>query len=659
MSQQMHVSRPFLKKAAVALTGLISFLLLAFFVLPSTYTQSYTRGKIEDLLSQQLGRKVLVAGAVLVDWHWPAPGIQAEKVQIANLPGSKEPYLLDVEKIDFTPRVWQFLTGRFDVSDISVFHPQLFLERSAAGKENWDSAIVTDSGTIENLPAPDTMNVLPLIGSLRVSGGRISYKDIPRGIVMMLDLDTVNGKGLSTDESFVLTGGGTIEGQKFSLKASGGALGLLQHTRQEFPLSFEIAEHDSTLSVDGAFTDPAHLRGLNATLRLAGHNLADLFYLMHIPFPPTPPYELKGQLKKDDDYWTFRKFSGSVGHSDLSGNAVYNANGKRPLLSGDMFSKRLDVADLGGLIGLSPTAPETAGKRKKVLPDVPLDLKRLQAGDMDINLKAKELNAPGWPLSEMQTHIRLRNGLLDLQPLQFGAADGVVEGFVQLDGRQKTPQVKMDLSLKQLSLRRFFPGASFDDFSKGFFNGRIQLQGPGYSLAQALGNSNGQIEFYVVGGKISKALIESASPGLAELSPLLGRDKTTDVRCGIGAFNVSDGQLKSRTFMLDTSHTRLEGHAKVNLRKETIDASFYAIPKDLKLFSMHPKILISGKMNDPSLSVDWTSSGGKAVGTLLLAGLFPPAALLSFVEPGAGESSACNQLMNAARDPPQTPVKNH
>ena len=55
-----------------------------------------------------------------------------------------------------------------------------------------------------------------------------------------------------------------------------------------------------------------------------GDDMAQLYPLIHLVFPTTPPYRLKGHLKHDGNVWSFANFSGRVGDSDsLSGAKLY------------------------------------------------------------------------------------------------------------------------------------------------------------------------------------------------------------------------------------------------------------------------------------------------------------------------------------------------
>ena len=93
-----------------------------------------------------------------------------------------------------------------------------------------------------------------------------------------------------------------------------------------------------------------------------------------------------------------------------------------------------DFDDLAGFINKAPrsgngestnarlAAQEAAERaRTRLLPDKPYELEKLRAMDADVRYQAQRINAPKWPLDRMSTHLRLQGGLLQLEPLDFGA----------------------------------------------------------------------------------------------------------------------------------------------------------------------------------------------------------------------------------------------
>lgn len=597
-------------------------------------------------ISSKIGRDVSIEGPVKIKWRW-TPHINARGIRLANVAGAKDPYMVDIAEADFTIKIWKLLYGKLDIPSIELRQPKIILEKEDEDNKNWDLPFASKGNAAVNAALPSDRHDMPIIGRIRITDGQLIYRDKPRKLDLDLGINIAQGK-TQKDEHFALKGTGRMMDRDFKLTAEGGSLEMLRDSRKDYPLTLAIEFGATKIAIDGTFRDPVQLKGLDSSVKMSGDNLADLFYLTGIPLPITPAYTLEGRLEKTDGVWTFEDFKGTVGGSDLSGRLVYDTDRERSLLSGTLLSDTLDVKDLGGFIGLTPKAPS---KNDRLLPDVPIELARLRAADIDVDFKANRLNAPGWPLSAMDTKIKLDDGLLDLDPISFGLASGTVSGALRLNGRTDVPDVKIGLDLKNLSLKQFLKNAKFSELSEGRFGGHIDLQGRGKSLAKVLGDSDGHVAMIMAGGRISLVIVEAADLDIAQLMPLIlgKKNKTTPIHCAVADFTVKSGVLNSKIFVLDTGDSNIQGTAKVDLEKETINASIDAHPKDNSPLALQSKILLSGKLKKPRILIDPVSTGIRGAAAVAAATVLTPfAAILPFIEMEKGKDSNCAKLINTA-----------
>ncbi len=165
--------------------------------------------------------------------------------------------------------------------------------------------------------------------------------------------------------------------------------------------------------------------------------MANLFPLIRLVFPSTPPYRLKGHLNHKANIWSFSNFSGKVGNSDLSGNIRVDTAPKRHVMKADLVSNLLDFKDLAGFIGGKPGTkesekaseeqPKPAAAEKesdRIFPDQRYDLERLRAMDADVRLRAKQILAPNLPIDDLNAKLSLNDGVLKFEPTVFGVANG-------------------------------------------------------------------------------------------------------------------------------------------------------------------------------------------------------------------------------------------
>jgi uncharacterized protein involved in outer membrane biogenesis len=654
--------------SAIFAIFLVLFIGIAILVI---FSEIIVKSLTEKKGSEKLGRSLVIEGPLNIDWHWGYTQVNVERIRLANAPGYPESNMVTIESLSFSFKTLKVLKGTLEFGEIIFNKPFLVLEKKSTSDYNWNFPAFSDAKVVNETVLPDDRYEFPVFQRLVVKAGQFIYRDAVKGMNLNLKLDSVNGqdtdkenKGRSkvtASNAFQIAGTGTMQNQKFLVEATGGSLDSLRDSEQDYPLKLRISMGSTKVLFNGTFKDPVKLSGINASLDISGHSMADLFYLTAIPLPITPPYTLAGRLTKTGNVWAYENFKGKVGGSDLTGNLSYDLGGQRGFLKAKLDSNLLDSKDLGGFIGLSPSGENAAPEQKqaaaekkaspKLIPDVPLNLQRLRGTDLDVTLKAQKIVAPALPFQGMEVRFYLKNGLLNLDLFKVVLADGTVDGKIEIDANKDVPPMKMNLGLHKLSLGQFFAGTRFEKTTEGIFGGKLNLAGTGSSLADVLATSNGEFTIIMSGGKISKLLIEASDLDIAQALPLfLGKDKSTKIRCGVTDFDVKDGILKSKVVVLDTHDSLVTGNVSINLKQELISARLDAKPKDSSIFSAQIPITLSGQLKSPSVGLDGKKVGEKGAAAVILSSIFTPfAALLPFIEIGNAKNADCRALIENAR----------
>ncbi len=601
---------------------------------------------LESKGADRAGRSFTI-GQLHVDWNWHEPVFHLTDVRLSNAPNLPDPDMVNIKAIDFSVAIWQLLRGRLEIPDLTLTAPTLIFEKTDADTKNWDLPSLSKGNVAADAVVPEDRGDFPVIHHLKITDGVVTYRDHVKDLSLDLHLSGMEGNnGEDKDTGFTLNGDGTLSGKDFKIESSGGSLFTLNESSKPFPLKATIKMGDTEVTIDGAFKDPIKMEGVDTALHLKGSNLADLYDLTSIPLPLTPAYDFTGRLKKDGDVWSFTVDKGRVGSSDLNGTGSYDTGRTRGLFKADFHSALLHLEDLGGFIGYAP-ATKAKLPSDKLFPAIPLNVAHLRASDMDVRLDADKLEAPGLPFQSMHARFDLQNGLLRIDPLQFDIAGGTGKGTIQVDAREDTPKMDMDILLRGMNMHEFFEGSRFESLSGGRFGGRIQIAGTGASLADVLGTANGRLSLLMGGGKISLLIIEAAGLDIAEAAPLLlEKDKTTNVRCGVADFTVRNGYLYSDQFVFDTNDTKLEGEAQVDLKQEVMKARMAAHPKDKSILVARTPLTISGPLRKPRIGIDPTDLGARgAAAAVLGAVLTPLASFIPFIELGLGEDADCRAMI--------------
>jgi hypothetical protein len=403
----------------------------------------------------------------------------------------------------------------------------------------------------------------------------------------------------------------------------------------------------------GTIRDPAQSRSIDMQLSLAGGSLAELYKIVGVPLPPTPAYRIEGHLLKRAEVWELRKFSGAVGSSDLSGTFIVDRGRAPQFMKADLTSRKLDLADLAGFVGAEKTAPGkvTSGTPGRVLPENSYNLEKLKAADADIRFEGRRVITERLPISDMSTRLVVKDGVLTLSPLNFGAAGGKLVSHITLDGRGSVIASRADIRVQSLQLEQLLPKLKISKASVGEMDGRVRLAAHGNSIAAMLGTANGDTALLVGEGEVSDLILRLSNLDIANtLGVLMRGDRNIPIRCMVADLAFEDGVMRPRQFIFDTAHTTLVAEGSANFADETLDLRLVAKPKDHSLLSLRGPIVIGGTFADPSVLPDMKRLTARGAAALVLGAVATPlAALVPFIQPGRPEPVQCEALVQAAK----------
>ncbi len=452
---------------------------------------------------------------------------------------------------------------------------------------------------------------------------------------------------------------GTWRGAPFGGRADTGDVLSVLSTGEPFPLRLDVKAGATRIEAEGEIDELARLGEIDVRLDIAGPSLATLYPTLRLSLPETPPYRFTGRLTKRGARYAYEKFSGKIGASDIAGDGSFEDREPRPQLEATLRSQRLDVADLGTLVGVdrknakskkpsrrAAEAKPTAKVASDVLPDTDFNTERLGAIDARVVLKAQQLVMPQrFAVEDFAVTAQLRDGVLRLAPLRFGYAGGDVVGELTLDARTPQPTAKVAVDLRRVLLAELFPTIEKMKASGGLLGAQIRLKGNGGSIADLLGSSSGTVTAAMAGGQVSHLSLSTVSLNGGEvLRLLLGGDRPTAVRCAGAALQVTGGKGTFTQFVFDTEEVRINGSGTVDLGRERFDVTLRPRPKDPGLFSVRAPVRVFGSFSDVDYEVDRRAlvRGGAAVA---LAAINPLAALLPLIETGEGKDADCGEVL--------------
>lgn len=510
----------------------------------------------------------------------------------------------------------------------------------------------------------------PRIGDLRIKDGYVHVVDPKVKADLQIDIATTEA-GAGQKGQLLAQASGTYNKQPITARFAGGAVLTLRDKTNPYPVELALANGATRVLLRGTVQDPLAFAGTDLKVELSGQSLANLTPLTGVPAPATPPYRLLGDVTYTADrHVRLDHLVGHFGNSDLEGSLAIDPGGERPQVTVDLHSHQVDLADFGGFLGATPgqatTPGETPQKRAAVahaeaspwlIPHTQLDLPRLHAADVALHYRGDRIEGRSIPLDDLAADLTIKDGAVRFHPVSFGVGRGRISFDIAADeARPDALHVRTDVDFRQVDLARLL-SATHSFSGAGTIGGRAVVDGTGGSVAGILGDGNGGIKLFMVGGDLSALLVDLSGLefGNALLSAL-GLPKQTPVRCLVADLPLREGILDTRTLVVDTAEASVVGKGSINLRDETIDYQLRTNAKHFSIGSLPAPIDITGHLKHPSVRPDakaLAARGALAVGLGVL--LTPLAALLPTIQLGLGEHNDCEQLIRTAQKPPARP----
>ena len=585
----------------ITILGLIVAALIVFVAL---FDWNWMKGPLERRVSAATGREFAIDGDLDVDLG-RVIRIRADRIRLANAEWGERPRMLEIERADLHVAFWPLWRGEVLLPAVHLERPRLMLERNEHGEANWNF----DSREQERRKGASR---LPRVERLTIADGGFDLVEPLLKTRLHVDVRSGKPERAGSPPPLLIEGDGKYRDGRFELRGRIDSPLELLRRANPYRIDLRVLAGTTVAHARGALASTVQPENFDLQLRVTGEDLADLYPLVGIALPETPPYDFDGRLGRTGSVWAYRNFTGRMGDSDVAGDASFDVGGERPLLRANVVSRRLDFDDLAGAVGGTPQtgAGESASPEQReraaaraaqpnMLPDRSFDLKKLRSMDADVTLRAAAINAPKLPLDSASTHLRLDDGVLQMQPLELGVAGGAIRGTVTVDAGVAPMATTLDLKVRGIDLPLLFPRIKSD--STGRIGGTVQLAGRGNSVADMMATADGRCRCGHGAGprqQPDRGARRARHRRSAALRSRQGQDdrralRLTESRC-------REGVMTSQSMVFDTTDTAIVGAGKIDLRDEKLDLELRPLPKDESPIALRVPLDIGGTFKDPS-----------------------------------------------------------
>ncbi|WLI90434.1 AsmA family protein [Massilia sp. R2A-15] len=635
------------------------------------YDWNKARPWLNARTSEAIGRPFAINGDLSLTWekqitgpaatwrdHIPWPHLVAKDVHVSNPEGMPARDTASVSELSFSLNPFALLRHTIQVPVLQFQSPAVDLLRKADGSNNW-------TFHHQEKPSPWTLDLERVV----FTKGVVHVADALEKADVTADIDT-----LDSDPTYGVSWKlrGTFKDAPVAGGGKAGAVLSLKNQDTPFPIKAEFHSGATHVSAEGTVTRPAKLAAIDLRLKLGAPSMARLYNFTGVLLPETPAFTTEGRLigtlDAKSSRWTYDKFKGKVGGSDIAGHLEFQTGKPRGMLTGNVVSHLLRFSDLGPIIGADSNASKTARgvapvqPAGKVLPVEKFRTDRWKTVDVDVKYSADQIvRDKQLPITKLSTHLVMNAGVLTLNPLNFSVAGGNMVSNIKLDGsgREGKDAIKATakVTARHLQIKQLFPTIEKMQATVGEVNGDAQLSSTGSSVATLLAGSNGEIKTLINQGSVSKLLLEEMGLNVGNiiLTKMFG-DKDVKLNCMATDFAVTNGLMQTRTFVVDTDEAVITADGTINLADEQLNLTLRPETKSLRIFSLRAPLHVTGPFNAPRVGIDKGVVALKAGGAVALAAVAAPAAaLLPLINAGPGENSECGKLLAAARVKPVAP----
>ncbi|MDP1963511.1 MAG: AsmA family protein, partial [Reyranella sp.] len=441
------------KKVLVGGGGIVGLLIVGLLAAPLFIDVNSYKPMIAAEVKKATGRDLVLDGPIKLSLL-PVPEVSISGVKFFNMPGSKNPNMVDVKSVTVKPSLLALLAGGIEVSEVTLVEPKIVLEINAEGKPNWEFA----PSVAEAKPAaakPSSPKPLSL-GRLTIDNGTLIFSDSKAGLSVVAEKANFSASIGSLEGPYALAGGATVNGAPLKLDLAMSAKGAAGHNTD-----VSLQAGGGKLVFKGTVSElgpNARLAGVaSASAEQLTTFLGVLVRLTGQPEPTLPPllagkFNFDGAIDVSQTAVAAKDFKIALGADSGSGSLSVTlkpalaVDGKivvpRLGLDGWLATLARPATPASGAAIATPTAPATAGS------GFPANLTArlaLDVGEMIYNKK---------PVRSVAVELEARGGAVAVPKLTATLpGDMVLQARSTMTGDVSRPAVSGDFSLVGPKLR--------------------------------------------------------------------------------------------------------------------------------------------------------------------------------------------------------------
>ena len=653
---------------AATLLGLI----IALYILLSTYDYNSLKPQIERAVKDETGRELVLGGQINLRLGL-SPALVVENLVFKNAPWGSRPDMMSLKRLEIRVALLPLIVGHADIKRFVLIEPDILIETDRSGRSNlaFKTEKEREKKTGGKGPPAEAKLRLPAltVAEVKIERGHVTYRDGKSDRVYAFAIDTMEADASGAESPVRLKMEATWKSKAFKIDGTIGSWSALT-SGSTFPVHVVTTAAQIRFAVDGSIKDVLALRGMDVRMEAKGEDMAAFSSLSGEPVPLKGPFDISARLTDPaPGKYRVSELRMVLGDSDLSGSAEVDLSGYRPAVRAALLSKKLDLRPfLTGGSARGGEIEEMRGRSErgdKVFSDRPFPIQALDEADGTIKLQADKVLLPRVAIDAFKGEMELKGRHLLVKPFAAMVGEGPVNGSLDLDPQGSSAKVRMELEARQVDVGHMMQELGKGEPVQGHLDISMDVHSKGRSEAELMSGLDGRVVMTMKDGRIHNSYIELLGGDLSSgifrlLNPFQKGTEYTDLHCLVSGFNLHDGMAETTAFVADTTEMSVIAEGEVNLKTEALDFSLKPVPKEgigtgvtgkvsLSLSELARPFKLGGTLSHPSLGIDTALAAetlAKAAGGMVL---FGPAGLAAMLlQGGSGEGNLCRVATEAA-----------
>jgi len=407
---------------------------------------------------------------------------------------------------------------------------------------------------------------------------------------------------------------GEIEQTPVRLTIVGATLEEYLTTREELPLSIDIAMLDSSFTFDTRLAFPITRHDLHFSLAFAGKRLDAFNELLDLELPPLGPYSLDTQLTVSGEGYDLSKLAVRVGQSKLDGRLQLLTALDKPTLEVELLSpliraddfyfgkRKQAVADPAGSVEPAVAAEEASGDDD--YRDI-ISFEVLNKFNATVQVEAQQVTSGSDELGSGSLTVTLMDGRLAVEPLKINTPGGGINLGYSLQPRANDMVMTVDTDIDHFDYGVMARLVDANTEMDGVMSLDVEFASTAPDLESILAHASGHLDFALFPGNFSAGVFDLWAINLiTSVASEVDKGETSAVNCIVLRLALDAGRLEERVIFMDTTRMSVAGKLAVDFKTQQIALVAAPRAKRPEFFSMATPVKVQGSFEDFALGVN-------------------------------------------------------